>query len=209
MTAGQPTAAVPPGRAGRMWLRRRLGSATRGREQLDRKLQVLLPEQRRLHAHAERCHREWDETYDQARTWLLRASLLGGQDALRRAEPSRDATFEIVWDTVMGLRIPSDVSQHEPDESSLPADNVAVPAARAAYRSALEAAIRVAAADAAERMLDDEVATCRRRLRALDRRWIPWLSEQLRVMQLALDDLELDDGTRLRRAAALKGRDQR
>ena len=41
-------ARIPPGRAGRMWLRRRLATAERGREQLDRKLRILLPDLQRL-----------------------------------------------------------------------------------------------------------------------------------------------------------------
>jgi V/A-type H+-transporting ATPase subunit D len=42
----------------------------------------------------------------------------------------------------------------------------------------------------------------RRRLRALDKRWLPWLAESLRTLELSLEQVEQDDGIRLRRAVA-------
>ena len=53
------TARVPPGRAGRIWLRRRLATARRGRDQLDRKLRILQPELQRQRIRAARSHEEW------------------------------------------------------------------------------------------------------------------------------------------------------
>ncbi|HSO55578.1 MAG TPA: V-type ATPase, D subunit, partial [Actinomycetes bacterium] len=46
MSAGRPS--VPPGRAGRLWLRGRLATAERGLDLLDRKLRILRREQERL-----------------------------------------------------------------------------------------------------------------------------------------------------------------
>lgn len=208
MTTALSARSVPAGRAGRRWLHRRLDAASRGRAQLDRRLRVLLPEQRRLRTHADRCRRDWDRQYAQARQWQRRAALLSGQDGLRHATPTGAASFEIVWTTVMGLRIPSDVAPtpgtHD-SASPLPPDNAAVTPARRAYTAALESAVRLAAAEEGLRRLDAEIATTRRRLRALEKHWIPWLTEALRLVEFSLDEAERDEGIRLRRAVAARG----
>lgn len=48
---------VPPGRAGRLWLRRRLAAAERAVELLERKLRILRAEQDRLALLAQRTGR--------------------------------------------------------------------------------------------------------------------------------------------------------
>ena len=42
----------------------------------------------------------------------------------------------------------------------------------------------------------------RRRLHALDKRWLPWLTAALTDLELALEQAEHEDGIRLRRADA-------
>ena len=42
----------------------------------------------------------------------------------------------------------------------------------------------------------------RRRLRALDKRWLPWLRAELADVELSLEQTEQEDALRLRRAAA-------
>ena len=107
-------AAVPPGRAGRSWLRRRLATAERGREQMDRKLRILFPEQQRLHIQADRQRTEWASACAEADRWLVRAVLLGGQDALRQASTARPVGVEVEWSTAMGLSYPSGQSCRSP-----------------------------------------------------------------------------------------------
>lgn len=99
---------MPPGRAGRNWLRRRLAAAQRGREQPDRKLRVLFPELRRLSMQAARERTEWEAACGEARSWLSRAALLGGQDAIRGASRVAPVRVELQWTTAMGLTYPSD-----------------------------------------------------------------------------------------------------
>jgi V/A-type H+/Na+-transporting ATPase subunit D len=196
-------ASVPPGRAGRSWLRRRLATAERGREQIDRKLRILFPEQQRLRTQLDRHRAEWVSACADANRWLLRAALLGGQDGIRDAGTAHPVEVEVGWTTAMGLRYPSDVTlSPASDDVALPPVNAAISPAADAFRRALRAGVRTAAAEEAVRRLDAEVAVTRRRLRALDKRWIPRLRDELDRLELALEQGEQEDTLRLRRAVA-------
>lgn len=194
---------VPPGRAGRNWVRRRLATAERGREQIDRKLRILLPEQQRLRIQASRQRADWVSACAEASTWLVRAALLGGQDGLRSARTLQPAGVQLQWTTSMGLSYPSgaEVTQ-PPSNGTLPSGNAAITPAANAYRVALLAGVRTAAAEEAVRRLDAEIAVTRRRLRALDKRWLPRLRDELVRLDLALEQAEQEDTLRLRRAAS-------
>ncbi len=190
-----------------MWLRRRLETAGRGRDQLDRKLHILIPELQRQRLRADQWHQRWVDACTEADTWLLRATLLGGQDALRNATAAQLAQIDVTWTTAMGLSYPADIRLADPadepaSEPAPVAGNAAVPAATTAFRTALLAAIRVAAAEEAVRRVEAEIAVTRRRLRALEKRWLPWLQGALAQLELSLEQAEQEDGMRLRRAAA-------
>jgi V/A-type H+-transporting ATPase subunit D len=194
---------VPPGRAGRAWLHRRRATAERGREQLDRKVRILLPERERLWIQAVRHRKAWVSACAEARTWLLRAEVLGGQDGIRCATASQQVTVDVRWSTTMGLRYPSSAEvTTNTDRTSFPPGNAALTPAAAAFRSALLAGVRTAAAEQALRRIDAEISVTRRRLRALDKRWLPRLNEQLTRLELTLEQAEQEDGLRLRLAAA-------
>jgi V/A-type H+-transporting ATPase subunit D len=195
--------AVPPGRAGRSWLRRRLSTAERGREQIDRKLRILFPEQQRLRILADRHRAEWVSACAEADRWLLRAALLGGQDGIRDASTLQPVTVEVRWSTAMGLSYPSGAELSPGrDEVCLPVANAAIAPAAEAVRAALQAGVRTAAAEEAVRRLDAEIAVTRRRLRALDKRWLPRLRAELVRLELTLEQSEQEDALRLRRAVA-------
>ncbi|OJV60913.1 MAG: hypothetical protein BGO38_09300 [Cellulomonas sp. 73-145] len=194
---------VPPGRAGRLWLRARLSTAQKGRDQLDRKLRILLPEQQRLQTRLERREATWSQAYAEAQTWLLRAVLLGGEDVVRCAAPSGTAEVEVVWTSAMGLSYPEDVLVRTgPADGAVLAGNAAVVPATAAFQAALVAGARAAAAREAVARLAAEIAVTRRRMRALDKRWLPWLRERLAALELTLEQTEQEDGMRLRRAVS-------
>jgi V/A-type H+-transporting ATPase subunit D len=193
---------VPPGRAGRVWLRGRLSTAERGRVQLDRKLRILIPERERLQIQAARCREVWRRAVEDAAIWLLRMSVLGGQDAVLHATPASEAEIEIRSSTAMGLTYPSDARLlTSPASRGYPGNAAAAPAA-AAFGEALLAGARAAAAEEAVRRLAGEIALCRRRLRALEKRWLPQLREALAVLELELEQGEQEDNVRLRRATA-------
>jgi V/A-type H+-transporting ATPase subunit D len=184
-----------------MWLRRRLATAGRGREQLDRKLRILVPELQRRHLHAERARADWVAACAEARTWLLRAVLLGGEDAVRGAVADRPAEVDISWATTMGLSFPAGVRVTLPDAAwATPAANAAVGPAARAFATALRAGAASAAADEAVRRVQAEIEVTRRRVRALDKRWLPFLESALAERELVLEQAEQEDGARLRRA---------
>jgi V/A-type H+/Na+-transporting ATPase subunit D len=194
---------APTGRAGRLWLRGRLGIAQRGVDLLDRKLRILRREQDRLALLVQRTGEDWALACRDAETWLLRAALLGGQRALRLAADGPPADITVAWRDTMGIRYPVEATCSTPEDASPPlAGTAALTGAAAAHRAALAAAVRHAAAAAAARTVDAEVSATRQRLRAIEDRWIPRLRAALAAVELALDELEHADGVRLRRAAA-------
>jgi V/A-type H+/Na+-transporting ATPase subunit D len=201
-----PHGRIPPGRAGRIWLRRRLATAERGQGQLDRKLRILIPERERLEIQAERRRTEWVDSVREAQTWLLRMTILGGQDAVRNATPSSVAEVEITSNTTMGLTYPADARVLTTSATDTFSGNAAAAPTTAAFRDALLAGARAAAADEAVRRLADEIALCHRRLRALEKRWLPWLREALAALELELEQGEQEDNVRLRRAAGAQPR---
>ena len=111
------TIRVPPGRAGRLWLRARLDVAERGVSLLEQKVRILGDERRRLRALTEDTGRDWERAYLEARTWTLRATLLGGQRSIQHATPDNPATVTVTSTTTMGIRYPdgADCSPPRPD----------------------------------------------------------------------------------------------
>ena len=191
-----PRLAVPPGRAGRLRIERRLQVARRGADLLDRKLRLLqrmLPD---LRADAQRAARDWAECAADADRWLLRAALLGGQRAIRLAGGSTPAELDVRYATAMGVRRPAAITCTFP----VPDDwaDATVDAARRAHEAALEAAARSAAASASLRIMEAETATTRLRLRAIRDRWIPLLERAQAELALAIDEQERADTARLR-----------
>jgi len=196
---------LPPGRAGRLWLRQRLAVARRGAELLDRKLRVLRSEQARLHAQATAAEQDWLRAYAEAERWLTRAALLGGEREIRLSTSAEAAQVEIDWQAVMGVRYPSAAAHVVAPESDVPArapGTSAVPVAMAAYADALQAAARWAAAQSAVAIADAEVTATAQRLRAVSDRWIPRLDSALTTVGQRLEETERDENTRLRWAAS-------
>ena len=194
MTASMP--GVPPGRTGRLWLRRRLETARRGSALLDRKLHLLLSEQHRLRAEEQRTRREWESSCATADLWLLRAALLSGRRAIALAASQAPAEVTIRYALAAGTRYPAAVTCTTPDPGTFEGPTVA--AARQACRDAVAAAAQHAAAARAVSIIDTEAGATRYRLRAIENRWIPRLEHALTQVELGLEELEHADGVRLR-----------
>ena len=188
---------VPPGRAGRLWLRRRLALARGGVDLLDRKLRLLRRERERVAAEAGEAGSAWREACVRAETWALRAALVGGDDALRASPFAGRAEASVDSATFMGVRFPTAVRYTAPGGPE--PDGATARRAAAAAREALDAAARHAAGAATLRILDAEIAATRRRVRAVQNRWIPRLTEALAEIELALEEQEHADGVRMRR----------
>jgi len=195
---------VPPGRAGRLWLTRRLQVARRGADLLDRKLQILQAELGRRRAAAAQTATEWDRCCAEAERWLLRASMLGGQRAVRLAAGGQAADVTISYQVIMGVRHPADATCRIP--VSVTWDGPALAATRQAHGTALTAAVRHAAAAEALRVIEAEALATRYRLRAIRDRWIPRLEQALAELTVALEEQELADAARLRLATAPRSR---
>jgi V/A-type H+-transporting ATPase subunit D len=185
-----------------LWLRRRLAVASRGTTLLRQKLTILAQQAELLRQHHDATARAWQAVDADARVWLTRAALLGGELAVRPA--TEPLTVELRWDTVMGLRYPTEPVVRLPDQpAGRPAlGSAALVRAEALYRDAAVAAARHAAAAAALEAVAAETAATRQRLRALERRWIPRLHVALDAAELQIAELEGADAVRRRRAAA-------
>jgi len=195
---------IPPGRAGRLWLRQRIHSARLAEDLLDRKLTALSVEQQRFRLIEERTHERWRRSWRTADAWAVRSSLLCGQEELRLAAVGPEAEVTVDWASVMGARFPAraigtvrPASPHARGPSS-----AALVGATAAYATALEAAVEHAAATTACAVVDAEIAATRRRLHALANRWRPRLEEASRRLSHELEETERAETFRLRWAVA-------
>lgn len=193
---------LPPGRAGRMWLTRRLGLAERGAELLERKLQILRSEEQAYTLLQEQTQAEWDAAMGQLDLWTLRATLAGGQRGLLMAI-GPPATAEIAWRLTMGVRYPSRAECRTPARpiSAPPPDSTALLHATEAARRAVQAGVDHAVAVAALSAVQTEIGATSRQLRAVRERWLPRLASARAALTTTLDDQEHDEGTRLRWAA--------
>lgn len=194
---------VPPGRAGRLRLRRRLATAERGADLLERKLHVLLEEQRARTRAAQVSQDAWNDAAADADVWLDRALAASGHDGIRRMLPAGKARVVIHETTSMGVRLPGETSFTPQPDTAAAADpgSAALVCACIALTRATEAACRAAADLAAARALDAAVCATRRQIRILRRHWIPRLHEALAQLEFVLEQSDFEDGTRRRLAA--------
>jgi len=193
---------IPPGRAGRIWLVGRLETARRGADLLDRKRQQLLREQARVRTEAAAARRDWHESLARAELWTARATMLDGPgrlELLARHVTTR-ATVELAWSNLMGAQLPSlrEIAVASPPPlSAFGASSAAVIAADAWCQATRDAA-RHAVALRTEAELSAELARATRRLRALEKRWIPQHAAALAQLDLALDESQREQAARVR-----------
>ncbi len=192
---------VPPGRAGRLLLDRRLRVARRGADLLDRKLRILLSQLAELEDAAERTGAQWRAAAAEADRLLLIAALLGGQRAIGLAEATRPADVEIKFAVTMGVRYPVEGSCKLPSRP-VSWSALTVEQARIAHHNALAAGVRHAVAASAARIVQAESMETRYRLRAITERLIPGLEQASARVTQAIDELERSDSSRLRRQAS-------
>ncbi len=199
-----PRLAVPAGRAGRIWLDRRLGAARRGADLLDRKLRILQSELSGLRDAAAASEREWHKLSAEADHALLVAALLGGQRTIRLAAGGGYAGVQVGYTLTIGVRHPA-YGRLIPPPGPDPWAGQPAEQARRAHRAALDAAVRHAVAARAFRVIEAETTATRYRLRAISDRLIPSLEQARAEVALAIDEQERADGARLRRAADARG----
>ena len=191
----------PPGRAGRQWLVRRLEVARRGADVLDQKRRALLAERRRLAAQLDQAERQWLECARLAIDANLRALALAGERQLRLAAGGNRevAEIRITGRRVIGTVVPVLDKLRAPDPADLlPIGGPSVALSAAAHARALEAAAAYAAVRAGHEAVTNELAVTSRRLRAIERRWIPRHEQALARLEFSLDESEREDIARVR-----------
>ena len=200
-------ARVPPGRAGRLWLERRLDVAQHAGELLKNKLAILNREEQRLAQRAADEMGEWQRRCREADTWALRAAVLSGRRALRIASDGTMAQADVAMGFTIGVEHPvSAVVRLKRQQDPPVVGSAAVMQAAEAAHAAVDAALSAAVAAAALRALRAELAATRRTFRAVEQRWIPRLSTALAEVRLELEELEHAEGVRHRWAAQQGGR---
>jgi V/A-type H+-transporting ATPase subunit D len=195
--------AIPPGRAGRIWLTIRLRLGRRAADLLDRKLSILRAEQDRLRRRADEAETRWQDCWREADEWALCNALMGTAREIRLCAPTEQAHVAITWSATMGVRYPSAVTCDFPADSSMnrvPGTATVVEAQRA-FQCAVLAAVETATAQAAVATVDEDVAATRRRLRAINDRWLPRLESALATRNHDLDENEREENFRIRWAA--------
>ena len=200
---------APPGRAGRLWLVRRLAVARRGVDVLDQKRQTLLREQQQLSAVLAAATQDWERKARAAAGWNDRALAIAGERRLRLAAApgGRRCEVEVEWRNALGTAFPAGASVHlgpEPDFVALGGGSVVAFAARA-HADAVAAAAGYAAARAAHEAVTAELAATARRQRAIERRWIPEHEAALHRVELTLDEREREDIARVKWALDARG----
>lgn len=193
---------TPPGRAGKPWLVRRLAVAHRGADVLDDKRHGLLRELTRLAGLVEATRRAWEQAVGESEVQLHRALLISGQRSFELAcfyvpEP---ADARLAWRWSLGVVYPADVEVTLPSTPDLiaPGGSSALRYAASGYGRAVDAGVRYAAARSAHDRVEAELRATNRRLRALERRWIPAHEQALTALALALDETEREDTVRAR-----------
>jgi V/A-type H+-transporting ATPase subunit D len=191
---------IPPGRAGRLWLLRRLDVARRGADVLDQKRQTLLREQERLAAQLAETAAEWERLAVASAEWNTRALTIAGPRRifLSAFHRSGQADVSVEWRNTLGVVVPASARVQlgpSPDFVALGGGSTVALAARA-HERALAAGAAHAAARMAHDAISAELARTTRRVRAIERRWIPQHEAELARLELRLEEVELEDVAR-------------
>lgn len=196
---------IPPGRAGRTWLTRRLETGRRGGDVLEEKRSALLRERQRLEPLVAAAEAEWLEAATAAELWLARALVLSGGHRLRlaRAYAARAPTVTVPWRNTLGVDIPGEPAlELAPSrDATRVGGSAALAIAEEHHRAAVRAAARHAALRTAHERVTHELERTARRLRAIERRWLPRHADALASLELALDEAEREDTARARWAS--------
>ncbi|MCX4092458.1 V-type ATP synthase subunit D [Nocardia sp. alder85J] len=181
---------VPPGRAGRVWLRERLGLAESALSLLEQKQAILDERLTGLRLRRDRTRADWTSAAAAADVWQARAALLGGQWSLTFAA-TQPAELTVGTATVAGASYPDTALLSVPeDPPGRATGGTTMAAARAAAVAAVTAAAGHAVAAAAVQVVEQELAATGLRVRALRHRRIPALRTALAELDLVLEERE-------------------
>jgi len=180
---------------------RRLDVARRGVDVLDQKRKALLRQQQRLSEALAVAAEEWERRACEAVRWNDRALAIAGERRLRLAarHGARRCEVTVEWENALGTLFPARATVRFGPAADLVAlgGGSSVALAAQAHADALAAAAVLAAAHAAYDAISAELAATTRRLRAIERRWIPEHEAALLRLELALDEREREDIARV------------
>ena len=199
-----PGLACHPGERDGSGCTRRLETARRGAGLLDRKLRILQGELDPARGSAAQAAARWESCQADADRWLLRASLLSGQRAIRLAgdPPARGRDRQLCHHDGDPLSGPGRVRHPGRCDLGRPGPGRGPAGASRRARGGCPARGRRAAL----RIMEAETAVTRYRLRAVRDRWIPRLEQALAEVTFEIEELERADAARLRLAtSALTG----
>ena len=192
---------TPAGRAGRLWLARRLDVARRADDVLDQKRRALRRALDEAESLSEQARAEWEPVAAEAERWWHRAAVLAGERvldlALRAVE--RPARLRVAWKHTLGVEHPDEPRVDVPPAPAFPAGGTAALAyAAQAHGRALDAAAQLGAAQIGRDRIAAELERTTLRLRALERRWIPAHERAFHELVLALDERDREESARTR-----------
>ena len=188
------------GRAARAEVERRLETARRGAELLDRKQRILRIAVQNRAKQAEESRDRWEAAARAAEPWLGRTLALDGLGKVRASAPAAFAEASVTLGGAMGITYPEAASVTLPPEAPT-AGSSALAYAAATHREALAAAVVHAADTRALLLLTRALAETRTRQRAVENRWIPRLEDELARILRSLAEQELEESLRLRWAS--------
>jgi V/A-type H+-transporting ATPase subunit D len=201
------TLRVPPGRSGRSWLLRRLDIAHVGADVLEEKRRMLLQRRLQLEQEAENERAEWLQLAGTAAELGRRALVLSGARRLRLTTFYSRGPAEVVVASrnLLGVVVPDHVDLRLPEPVDLAPLGASMPLVLAAdaHGCALASGAACARAEQALRLVDAELARTARRLRALEKRWIPLHERALARLELSLEEAEREDAARRRQGREL------
>jgi V/A-type H+-transporting ATPase subunit D len=181
---------------------RRLEIARTGAQVLEEKRRALLRELGRIEPLVAEARDDWERSAREAAEWLDRAAVLSGGRRLRLAlqHCGTTADLDVRWRNALGVVYPEDpeLIVNEAEGVSGIGGSAALPIAVAAHRRALGAAVRYSVIQGAQDRISAELAATGRRLRAIEKRWIPSHEEALYALDLAMDEAEREDAIRTR-----------
>ena len=189
-----------PGRAGRAEAERRLQTARRGAELLERKQRILELSIAELSARAAAAQRAFAEAAASAARWQARSAALDGMEQILEARPAETAEVRVRLTAAMGSTYPAGIDCTVPPNEA-PGGSSALAFSVQAHREALQAAVRVAAARRAVEVVEADLEATRTRQRAVENRWIPRLEQALELIRRRIEEQELEETLRLRWAA--------
>ncbi|WES65292.1 V-type ATP synthase subunit D [Microbacter sp. GSS18] len=198
---------TPASRPARARLERRLAVARHAAELLERRQRIMADEVERLELQADRSRAEWERLARDAAVWLRRATALDGRERIHEAAPLEEAAATVTWSSAMGALRPDEIACELPPKRAVGGSS-ALALAAAAHRDALVAGVRHAVIDHARARLAAELQATQVRRRAIERRWVPRLEQDLRRMRDQLEQQDLEETLRLRWAADLSAEER-